>query len=120
MGAAMGYRIQSAGCWWSARRVRDAASVRGIVRKHDCALPTLHHKHSNAQEALITVIIVRVIISAMIRLMVRVTVGVGVKPAAVRKGFRQGFRHAQRAGTRMELRPRGLHRNTRVVAQTYT
>ena len=40
-GAAMGYRIQGAGCRWSARRVSDAASIRGIVRQHDCALPTL-------------------------------------------------------------------------------
>ena len=38
-GAALGYRIQCAGCRWSARRVSDAASARGIVRKHDCALP---------------------------------------------------------------------------------
>ena len=49
----MGYRIQGAGCRWSARRVSDAASVRGIVRKHDCAIPTLHPKHSNARGALI-------------------------------------------------------------------
>ena len=51
----MGCRIEGAGCRWSARRVSDAASVRGIVRKHDCALPTLHPKHSNTQGALIRV-----------------------------------------------------------------
>ena len=37
-GAAMGYRIQGAWCRWSARRVGDAASVCGIVRKNDCAI----------------------------------------------------------------------------------
>ena len=56
-GAAMGYRIQGAGCRWSARRVSDAASVCGIVRKHDCALPMLYPKHSNAQGAIIIVIV---------------------------------------------------------------
>ena len=50
----MGYRIQGAGCRWSARRVSDAASVPGVVRKHDCGLPTLHPKHSNAQGAIIS------------------------------------------------------------------
>ena len=50
----MRYRM-GAGCRWSARRVSDAASVRGIVRKHDCALPTLHPKHSNARGAIIVI-----------------------------------------------------------------
>ena len=49
----MGYRIEGAGCRWSATRVSDAASVRGIIRKHDCALLTLYPKHSNAQGAII-------------------------------------------------------------------
>ena len=40
-------------------RVSAAASVRGIVRKYDCALPTLHFKHSNTQGALIRVRIVQ-------------------------------------------------------------
>ena len=48
-GAAMGYKIQGAGRRWSARQVSDAASARGIVRKHDCALPVLYPKHSNAR-----------------------------------------------------------------------
>ena len=52
---AMGYRVQGAGCRWSARRVGDAASVRGIVRKHDYALPTLYPKHSNARGAIMRV-----------------------------------------------------------------
>ena len=43
--AVKGYRIQGAGCRWSARRVSDAASVREIVRKHDCALPAQYTKH---------------------------------------------------------------------------
>ena len=56
-GATVGYRIQRAGCRWSARRVGNAASVRGIVRKHDCALPTLYPKHSNAPGAIIRVMV---------------------------------------------------------------
>ena len=51
----LGYRIHGAGCRWSARRVSDAASVRGIVRKHACALPTLHPKHSNVRGAIVRV-----------------------------------------------------------------
>ena len=38
------YGIYNPGCRRSARRVSDAASVHGIVRKHDCALPTLYPK----------------------------------------------------------------------------
>ena len=53
----MGYRIQGAGCRWSARPVSDAVSVRGIVRKHNCALPTLYPKHSNARAAIITLVL---------------------------------------------------------------
>ena len=66
----MGYKIQGAGCRWSARRVSDAASVRGVVRKHDCALPTLHPKHSNARGALI-----RAKVKVRVRVRVRVTGG---------------------------------------------
>ena len=62
----MEYRTQGAGCRWSARRVSDAASVRGIVRKHDCALPTLHPKHSNTSGA-ITTVRVRVRVGARAR-----------------------------------------------------
>ena len=51
----MGYRIQGAGYRWSARRVSNAASVLRIVRKHDCALPVLYPKHSNAQGAIISI-----------------------------------------------------------------
>ena len=53
----MGYRIQGAGCRWSARRASDAASIREIVRKHDCALLTLYPKHSNARGAIVMGII---------------------------------------------------------------
>ena len=52
-GATMGYMIQGAGCSWSARRVSDAASVRVILRKHGCTLPTLYPKHSHARGAII-------------------------------------------------------------------
>ena len=51
-GAAMGYRIQGAGYRWSTRRVSDAASVHGFVRKHACTLPTLYPKLINAQGAI--------------------------------------------------------------------
>ena len=71
----MEYRIQGAGCRWSARGVSDAASVHGIVRKHDCALPTLHPKHSIVQGAIITV---------MIRIRARVICNSGYLPIAPR------------------------------------
>ena len=48
----MGYRIQGAGCRVQdagARRVGNAEGMRGIVRKHDCALPAQYTKHSNAR-----------------------------------------------------------------------
>ena len=32
-----------------ARRVGNVDGMRGIVRKHDCALPAQYTKHSNAQ-----------------------------------------------------------------------
>ena len=32
-----------------ARRVGNAEGMRGIVRKHDCALPAQYTKHSNAR-----------------------------------------------------------------------
>ena len=32
-----------------ARRVSNAEGMRGIVRKHDCALPAQYTKHSNAR-----------------------------------------------------------------------
>ena len=62
-------RVQGAGCRWSARRVSDAASVREIVRKHDCALPTLYPKHSNAWGA---------IIRASVRASARLLLGLGL------------------------------------------
>ena len=40
-----GCRVQYAG----ARRVSNAQSMRGIVRKRDCALPAQYTKHSNAR-----------------------------------------------------------------------
>ena len=49
----MGYRIQVVGCRWSARRDSAAASARGIVRKHGCALLTLHPTHISARGAII-------------------------------------------------------------------
>ena len=39
------FRVQDAG----ARRVGNAEGMRGIVRKHDCALPAQYTKHSNAR-----------------------------------------------------------------------
>ena len=36
-------RVQ-VGCRWGARRVRDAAGIARIVRKHDCALPAQVHQ----------------------------------------------------------------------------
>ena len=81
----MGCRIQHAGCRWSARRVSGAASVRGIVRKNNCALPTLHPKHSNARGALIRVRVrVRVSLRVRVRfrviIRVRARVGIMVSP----------------------------------------
>ena len=35
-----------------ARRVSNAEGIRIIVRKHDCALPTLYPKHSNSWGAI--------------------------------------------------------------------
>ena len=32
-----------------ARRISNAEGMRGIVRKHDCALPAQYTKHSNAR-----------------------------------------------------------------------
>jgi hypothetical protein len=37
--------VQDAG----ARRVGNVEGMRGIVRKHDCALPAQYTKHSNAR-----------------------------------------------------------------------
>ena len=39
------FRVQDAG----ARRVVNVEGMRGIVRKHDCALPAQYTKHSNAR-----------------------------------------------------------------------
>ena len=43
------FRVQGAG------GVQGELVIRGIVKKHDCTLPTLHPKHSNARGALIRV-----------------------------------------------------------------
>ena len=53
-----------------ARRVSNAEGMRGIVRKHDCALPAQYTKHSNARGALIRVII-RVIMRSHAGLLIR-------------------------------------------------
>ena len=48
----MAYRIQGAGCRVQdagARRVGNVEGMRGIVRKHDCALPAQYTSHSNAR-----------------------------------------------------------------------
>ena len=49
-----GCRVQIR-CRWSARRVKNAASVCGIVRRRDSALPMLYPNHSNARRAIIRV-----------------------------------------------------------------
>ena len=41
--------MQGARCRWGAKRVGNAVVIRRIVRKHDCALPAQHTKHSNAR-----------------------------------------------------------------------
>ena len=74
------FRVQDAG----ARRVSNAEGIRGIIRKHDYALPAQYTKHSNAWGGHIRV---RVRVRVRVRIRIRVRVRVRVK-LRVRIGVR--------------------------------
>ena len=46
---AAGCGMQGIGQRWGASRCSEVVGRRRIVRKHDCDLSKLYHKHSNAQ-----------------------------------------------------------------------